>query len=299
VGVTLDDLRIFVAVCRAGSLSAVARQLECTQSAVSQHVKRLEREIGVSLVERHPRGVVPTRAGRLLHTAAAKGMAELDLALRQLAELAQGDAGFVRVTTGATTVRHFMSEAVITFRRRYPQVSLEFQTETSSRNCCSVLATNDVDLAWITIGEPVQGIEQHAVIDLPWVLAIPAHDQLAARSHIEPDDLTAIQHIRLPENSTSRTHLDTAFAELGVKITSDTSVADWDTAILLAELGLGHAVVPALPGWNQLSHPNLHFMPIPALPPLTAGWAVRRWHDLTPLARAFADTVARTCKEGV
>lgn len=60
---TLEDLRVFVAVCRAGSLSAVARELACTQSAVSQHVKRLEREAGVSLLERRPRGVVPTYAG--------------------------------------------------------------------------------------------------------------------------------------------------------------------------------------------------------------------------------------------
>ncbi|CAM5452536.1 hypothetical protein SPURM210S_06573 [Streptomyces purpurascens] len=56
----LEDLRVFVAVCRAGSLSAVARELDCTQSAVSQHVRRLAREAGVSLLERQPRGVVPT-----------------------------------------------------------------------------------------------------------------------------------------------------------------------------------------------------------------------------------------------
>lgn len=74
---TLDDLRVFVAVCRAGSLSAVARDLSCTQSAVSQHVKRLERETGVQLLERHPRGVAPTSAGQILRAAAADGIAGL------------------------------------------------------------------------------------------------------------------------------------------------------------------------------------------------------------------------------
>ncbi len=77
---TLDDLRVFVAVCRAGSLSAVARDLSCTQSAVSQHVKRLERETGVQLLERHPRGVAPTSAGQILRAAAADGIAGLDSA---------------------------------------------------------------------------------------------------------------------------------------------------------------------------------------------------------------------------
>ncbi|MFH8926690.1 LysR family transcriptional regulator [Streptomyces pristinaespiralis] len=295
---TLDDLRVFVAVCRAGSLSAVARELSCTQSAVSQHVKRLEREIGTDLVERHPRGVVPTQAGRLLQAAAADGIAGLDVALRRLADLVRGDGGSVRITTGATTVRHFMSAAVVEFRRLHPQVSLEFQTENSSRSCFEALAAHDLDLAWITIGAPVRGIEQRRVIDLPWVLAVHADDPLAARSRIEPGDLTGIRHIRLPENSTSRARLDAAFAEWGVHVTSDTGVADWDTAILLAELGVGHAVVPALPGWSGSAHPSLRFVPIPELPALSAGWAVRQWDALSPLARAFADMVAARSGQG-
>ncbi|MGW4995343.1 LysR family transcriptional regulator [Streptomyces mirabilis] len=292
---TLDDLRVFVAVCRVGSLSAVARELSRTQSAVSQHVKRLEREIGTSLVERHPRGVVPTQAGRLLQAAAADGIAGLDLALRRLADLARGDGGSVRITTGATTVRHFMSEAVVDFRRRYPQVSLEFQTENSSRSCFDALAAHDLDLAWITIGAPVRGIEQRPVIGLSWVLAVHADDSLATRRRIELEDLADIRHIRLPENSTSRARLDAIFTESGIRVTSDTSVADWDTAILLAELGLGHAVVPALPGWRGPGHPSLRFIPIPAIPALSAGWAVRKWDALSPLARAFADTVTQNC----
>ncbi|MFH9424640.1 LysR family transcriptional regulator [Streptomyces sp. NPDC017529] len=295
---TLDDLRVFVAVCQAGSLSAVARELSCTQSAVSQHVKRLERETGVQLLERQPRGVAPTSAGQILQAAAADGIAGLDSALRNLKELVRGDAGSVRVTTGATTVRHFMAEAVVAFRRRFPKVSLEFQTETSSRSCFDALASSTLDLAWITLGSPVRGIEQRSVVELPWVLAVRADDPLAERLHIEATDLAGIRHIRLPESSSSRAHLDTAFAKLGIQVRSDTSVADWDTAILLAELGLGHAVVPALPDQQASDGPGpLRFLPIPDLPELSVGWAVRRWDALTPLARAFADAVGSTCAQ--
>lgn len=293
---TLDDLRVFVAVCRAGSLSAVARDLGRTQSAVSQHIRRLEKETGAALLERHPRGVSPTGAGLILQAAAADGIAGLDGALRRLDALVRGDGGSVRVTTGATTVRHFMAGAIVAFRRAHPGVSLEFQTENSSRSCFEALAAEDLDLAWITIGAPVRGIEQRPVMELPWVLAVGADDPLAARPHLEPADLGAVRHIRLPENSTSRAHLDAALAEAGIRISSDTSAADWDTALLLAELGLGHAVVPALPGWQVPgSDGPLRLVPVPALPPLAVGWAVRRWSALAPLARAFADEVARSC----
>ncbi|MFK8847921.1 LysR family transcriptional regulator [Streptomyces sp. Ac-502] len=298
---TLDDLRAFVAVCEAGSLSAVARDLGCTQSAVSQRVKRLEREAGIALLERRPRGVAPTRAGRILCRAATGSLAELDLALRRLADLRHGDGGTLRITTGATTVRHFMSAAVVAFRARHPHVDLEFQTENSGRRCFEAVADGTAELAWITIGPPVRGIEQHPVLELPWVLAVRSDDPLAGRDHIEPAELTGgrsgIRHIRLPENSVSRMRLDGHLArpETGqgpaVAPASSTSVADWDTAILLAELGVGHAVVPDLPGWRGAGHPSLRLIPVPGLPPLAAGWAVRQWAALSPVAVEFAETV--------
>ncbi|PBC64137.1 LysR family transcriptional regulator [Streptomyces sp. Tue6028] len=293
---TLDDLRVFVAVCRAGSLSAVARELGCTQSAVSQHVRRLEREVGVGLVERQARGVVPTRAGRLLERAAAEGISGLDLALQRLDEMVRGGGGAVRIATGGATVRHFMADAVVEFRQRYPRVSLEFQTENSSRSCFEALGDHGLDLAWVTLGPPERGVEQRTVVSLPWVLAVRADDELAERERIEGEELAGMRLIGLPENSTSRAHLDASYRELGVPSgASDTSVADWDTAVLLAGLGLGHAVVPALPGWGP-GRDGLRFVPVPALPPLPVGWAVRQWDALSPAARAFADTVTHHCR---
>ncbi|MET9292201.1 LysR substrate-binding domain-containing protein [Streptomyces sp. NPDC003077] len=372
---TLDDLRAFVAVCDAGSLSAVARDLGCTQSAVSQRIKRLERETGMDLLERRPRGVAPTQAGRVLRRAAADSISGLDLALRHLADMRAGHGGTLRITTGATTVRHFLSTAVVDFRRRHPKVNLEFHTENSSRRCFTAVADGTAELAWITIGPPVRGIEQHPVMELPWVLAVRTDDPLSARARIEPAELARIPHIRLPEDSTSRMRLDghlwrqepadgrgmpgsarlsgrhapiaasgtpasspvsapsaaasgTPAAPTGVPAarsgvpapvassrpsaitppgvaapnvdgTAGTaSVADWDTALLLAELGVGHAVVPRLPGWREEAHPTLRLVPIPSLPPLAAGWAVRQWAALSPVAVEFAETVNACLREG-
>ncbi|MFF8725673.1 LysR family transcriptional regulator [Streptomyces sp. NPDC015171] len=288
---TLDDLRVFVAVCRAGSLSSVARDLGCTQSAVSQHVKRLERETGVALLERQPRGVVPTQAGRILEAAAAEGISGLDLAVRRLRDLVDGHSGYVRVATGATTVRHFMSDAVVTFRHRHPEVNLEFRTVSSGRGTFDALADGTLDLAWITVGPPVRGIEQRTVVELPWLLAVRADDPLAARPHLDPGELAGLRLIRLPPNSTSAAHLEAACAERGVRLAHEPSVADWDTALQLAELGLGRAVVPAVPGLPLPGASPLKLVPLPGLRPLPVGWAVRRWDALSPPARAFADTV--------
>jgi DNA-binding transcriptional LysR family regulator len=290
--VTLEDLRVFTAVYETGNLSAVARALSCTQSAVSQHIKRLERETGLALIERQPRGVAPTPAGRILYQAALGGIASLDAALRRLGELRDGHGGTISVTTGGVTVRHFMADAIVAFRRRHPDVTLEFQSAYSSRRCLEVLRDGQADLAWITLGQAPPGIQQRPVIDLPWVLAVHAGDPLAERDSIDPGDLAAIRYIAYPENSASRQRLEERFVRLGISPPAPVSVADWDTAVLLAELGIGHAILPALPRRAVPAGSPVRTIPIPALEPLTVGWAVRQWNALSPLAREFAELVA-------
>jgi DNA-binding transcriptional LysR family regulator len=290
--VTLDDLRVFVTVYETGNLSAVARTLSCTQSAVSQHVRRLEHETGLALIERQPRGVVPTPAGRILYQAALGGLASLDGALRQLGELRDGRGGTVCVTTGGVTVRHFMADAIVAFRGRHPDVTLEFRSAYSTRRCIEMLHAGQADLAWITLSQALPGVQQQPVISLPWVLVVHADDPLAARVSIDPGDLTAIRYIAHPQGSASRQRLEENFARLGVSPPAPVGVADWDTAILLAELGIGQAILPALPRLVIPSGSPLRTIPIPALNPLAAGWAVRQWNALSPLATEFAELVA-------
>lgn len=289
---TLDDLRVFIAVYETGNLSAVARTLSCTQSAVSQHIKRLERETGLALVERRPRGVVPTPAGRILYQAALGGLGSLDAALRRLGELRDGHGGTVSVTTGGVTVRHFMADAIVAFRGRRPDVTLEFRSAQSTRRCVELLHGGRADLAWITLGRPLPQVEQRPVVDLPWVLVVHEDDPLAKRESIAPDDLAAIRHIAHPENSASRLRLEQDFTRLGIAPPPPVGVADWDTAVLLVELGIGHAILPDLPRLTAPAGSPIRTVPVPSLSPLTVGWAVRRWDGLSPLATEFAELVA-------
>lgn len=285
---------MFIAVYEAGNLSAVARTQSRTQSAVSQHIKRLEREIGLTLLERQPRGVAPTPAGRVLYQAAVGGIGSMDAALRQLGELRDGHGGTVSVTTGGVTVRHFMADAIVSFRRRHPDVTLEFQSAHSTRRCIELLHSGRADLAWITLGQLLPGVQQRPVIDLPWLLVVHRDDPLAARQALDPGDLATIRYIAHPGNSVSRQRLDEDFVRLGISPPAPIGVADWDTALLLVELGIGHAILPALPRLTAPPGSPIRTVPVPALSPLTVGWASRQWNVLSPLATEFADLVAES-----
>jgi DNA-binding transcriptional LysR family regulator len=178
------------------------------------------------------------------------------------------------------------------FRGQHPYVTLEFRSAYSTRQCIELLHSGRVDLAWITLGQPQPGIQQRPVVELPWVLVTRADDPLAAQHSIGPGDLAAIRYIAYPEGSASRQQLEERFVRLGISPPAPVGVADWDTAILLAELGIGHAIVPALPRLADLSSSPVRAVPIPALDPLAVGWAVRQWNVLSPLATEFAELVA-------
>jgi DNA-binding transcriptional LysR family regulator len=149
-----------------------------------------------------------------------------------------------------------------------------------------------VDLAWNTLGRPLPEVEQRPVVELPWVLVVREDDPLAAREVIEPGDLAGIRYIAHPDNSASRLRLEQDFTRLGVTPPPPVGVADWDTAVLLVELGIGHAVLPGLPRLAVPADGPVRAVPVPALGPLTVGWAVRRWDGLGPLATEFAELVA-------
>ncbi|WP_037578824.1 LysR family transcriptional regulator [Phaeacidiphilus oryzae] len=86
----LTAWRTFVTVCRLGSLSAAAVELGYTQSAVSRQIGALERRFGISLIQRHPRGVRPSPAGEVFHRRALAALNEVDRAVEAVRELRDG-----------------------------------------------------------------------------------------------------------------------------------------------------------------------------------------------------------------
>lgn len=80
----------YVTVCRLGSLSAAAAELNHTQSAVSRQIAGLERQLGVSLMERHARGVRPTPAGEVFRRHALATLNAADRAVRAARDVRDG-----------------------------------------------------------------------------------------------------------------------------------------------------------------------------------------------------------------
>jgi DNA-binding transcriptional LysR family regulator len=284
--VTLDDLRSFVAVCGAGSLSAVARDSGVSQSAISQHIRRLERELGVPLLERGRRGVLPTSAGKVLLAAAEDGLRSIDRARRELKKLKTGELGSLRVTTGGTTLRHFMIRPLAAFRRKYPAITFDYVSGVSTSQCLDEVRADRADLAYVTIGGD-DTLEVIPTVRTEWVLVVAADHPLVSQPAVALHDLAGIRAIAFASAARSRSQMEQQLAGHGVQLQYAATVDDWDTAVQLVELGVGQAIVPALWIHDLDKRRRLHALPIQELTPVTFGWAARSWDALPDFAKTF------------
>ena len=119
-----DDLRIFLAVARQGSLSAAARALRVTQPTIGRRLKGLEDTLGARLFDRLPEGLVPTEAGAELRPLAeAMERHALDVDRRQ-ASFAQEARGTVRISVWETFAP-FLTDHLTGLRARLPEIEIE------------------------------------------------------------------------------------------------------------------------------------------------------------------------------
>ena len=122
MAVTLTQLAAFLAVARCGSVTAAAEELVVTQPSVSAAVSALERELGVQLMERSGRHLVPTAAGRAYLPFASDVLGLLEQGRRTAREAAQPEGRTLRVSAVTTAGEHLAPLLIQAFRKLHPEL---------------------------------------------------------------------------------------------------------------------------------------------------------------------------------
>src|SRR5262245_3365195 len=120
-----DDLRFFLAVARAGSLSGAAKSLKVNHSTVLRRLSSLEAKLGVRLYERQPGGYVMTRNGEELRERLAGVEEQVEAAQRVVGGLDQKLAGTIRLTSTDTLIGRLLMPHLVQFRHRHPAIRLQ------------------------------------------------------------------------------------------------------------------------------------------------------------------------------
>lgn len=173
-------LRYFAAVAETGHMTRAAEQLGIQQPPLSQQIKTLERELGVLLFRRHPRGVALTDAGRLFQTEALRMLQDMDAMKQRMARVAKGQAGTLAVGfTSSAAAHRFMPEALREFRRAYPAVELQLR-EDNAAELTEALAAGRLHcgLLRVPVARP-EGLVFETLLREPVLVAMPSDHRFA------------------------------------------------------------------------------------------------------------------------
>ncbi|MGR9172025.1 LysR family transcriptional regulator [Rhizobium sp. KDH_Rht_773_N] len=125
----IGDVAAFLAVARAGGFREAERAGHMSSSALSEAVRRLEAELGVRLLNRTTRSVVPTEAGRGLLERLGPAFGEIDAALDHAKDFRDRPAGRLKLNVPVSAARLVLPAIVPAFLRAYPEIRLEIVTE--------------------------------------------------------------------------------------------------------------------------------------------------------------------------
>src|SRR5215813_15314761 len=118
----LRQLEIIVAVAETGSMAKAAARLAVTQPAISRAIADAEHDLGVSLFDRSPQGVVPTDYGRALLRRGIAAFDEIDQGVKDIEFLADPSAGEVRIGSGAGLAEGIVLAAINRLAGQYPRI---------------------------------------------------------------------------------------------------------------------------------------------------------------------------------
>ncbi|MHB1538452.1 MAG: LysR substrate-binding domain-containing protein [Solirubrobacteraceae bacterium] len=237
-------------VASSGSLTAAAERLSYTQSAVSQQIAALEREAGIALLERHPRGVRLTPAGRALLAHADGILSRLRVAEEELAAIAGVRRGLLRLASFPTAGATLVPLAIATFRTRHPDVELTL-VEGEPEQIAPRLAAGELDLALLfefdgTREADAHDLERVQLLADPMYLALPGGHRLAERRRLRLQDLREEAWIQTSRQSACARHVVLSCLAAGFEPNVSFESDDYQTVQGLVAAGVGVALIPEL-----------------------------------------------------
>ncbi|WP_328449730.1 LysR family transcriptional regulator [Amycolatopsis sp. NBC_00438] len=245
---TLRALECLVAVLDAGSITEAAARLHLSQPALSHQIGALERELGTPVLERLPRGVRPTAAGRAVLSDARAALAAAERVVRTGRAVASGGDGSLRIACAETMTAGLLAPVLRAWHRQRPGVRITLVETTSADALVTALETGEADVAagprpsrWTGHSEVV-GREEI-------VLALAADHPLATRAAVPIADLAGLPVVHYHRDNGLGGWLDGVAAEHATVLDAVMRTKQASTAAQLAAAGLGVALVPttALP----------------------------------------------------
>lgn len=257
----LRRLEVLLNVVERGSVTGAAAAMTYTPSAISQQLRRLELEVGMPLLQRHARGMVPTEAGHILAVHARRIFRQISAAESDLRDLAGLRRGSLELGTFPTVGSSFLPLAVKQFRQLYPGIQLNIRSAREA-DLIGMLEEGVIGLSllwdyeWSRI--VADELSLTPLFSDPTVLVVAADHPLAHRQHVDMAELAQERWIIRSESHPVVEVLRRSALAAGFEPQVSFQANDYQEAQAMVSVGLGIALAPQTAVVNQ--HPNVRVL---------------------------------------
>lgn len=245
--VTLEraHLSLLREVQRQGSLTAAARRLGLSQSALSHTVRKIEEQFGIRIWQRKGRALELTAAGEYLLQVAQRVLPQLEHAEHVLGQMARGERGTLRIGMECHPCYRWLLDIVEYYLRELPDVDLDVKQRFQFGGVGALFA-HEIDL--LVTPDPFRrkGLRFEPVFDYEQVLVVCRDHRLAGRDHVLPPDLERETLISYPVE-VERLDVYTQFLLPAGSAPQRHKIIE--TTDIMLQMVAGGRGVAALPGW--------------------------------------------------
>ncbi|MDP9901513.1 LysR family transcriptional regulator [Variovorax ginsengisoli] len=239
----LTDLRVFLCVVEAGSLTAGAQRAHMTLASASQRVRAMEDLLGHPLLQRHAQGVRPTEAGRTLLHHARTVLAQMERLRGELGAYGAGLQGHVRLLCNTSAMTEHLPEPLGRFLATHPQVSVALE-ERASDAIVDALRAGLCDIGIVSDAVDTEGLARMAFRRDDLMLVMPAGHALARRRRVRLAELTQQAVVGLAEDSPFERHIALHARRQGQRLAYRVRVGSFEAVCGMVEQGIGVGIVP-------------------------------------------------------
>lgn len=288
----LTDLRLFLHVAEAESITRGAERAGLALASASERIRGMELAGGVPLLERHPRGVRPTPAGLAVVHHARLMLGQLEQMRGELGQYARGLRGHVRLLSITAAAAASLPEALSGFLAAYPTIDIDLE-ERTSREAVDALAGGLADLGIVADTTDLGALETLPLYLDRIVLVVPQEHALTERSAVAFREVLDEPLVGLSHSRSLQAYLATHAARAGRPFKLRVRLNGLDSVCRMVERGVGVAIVP-----EAVARRAAETLAIRAIP-IDEPWALRRlrlctrsFAALTPHARHLAQHLA-------
>jgi DNA-binding transcriptional LysR family regulator len=264
----LIDLRLFLHVVEAGSITAGAERMHLALAAASTRIRNMEETLGTSLLERERQGVLPTPAGHALIRHARTILHDVECMKADLGEFAQGLRGHIRMLSNTNALTEFLPELLSSFLASHRNVNIELE-ERLSDEIVALVADGKADVGIVAGTADLTGLDVFPFRSDRFVLAVSTQHPLASVQQISFAEVLDADFVGLDRASALQRFLDNKAERLAQRLKLRVQLRSFDAVCRMAEYNVGIGVVP-----QTTAARNAKTMAIHAVH-LTDDWAVR------------------------